>query len=700
MATGPARRAFLLGCNSAGLKHCESDAKITMFEALSRYDYDITTCTTSQLTEWCRAPAGPIGPLSPRDLVSTKVSHFLQDCPQGSTALFYFSGHSLFRGGVFNLVVGTEVNAEDHLFSVEALVAVFKQHSKPAERLLILDCCEAEKAASLDAFWNTVAENWGRIWVATRTNAHAQELDGTTNGGLFTAFVCRALTTCAPALADDRGCLRINDADKFVRQQATDFLSDSGKRAPTPSAFGSSRHDILLADGIEPALTTGVAPAAMSRAAELIRQAGVEATELARIYEEVVRLSGIDIAADSDGSMTDGAGLNLAKALHVLERAWYREVHRVRFPLGEFLERVARRGQNAEDLRSWIETTVRGLAPGGKAAVFLAQLHLGQTERHEPPPPGQLLTHLAILLWSRDRNRRTGYDVQVRLVDAQGRGLSIEAPPCLTDLKEMPQLMTRVLDAPALLNALRQPGVSRPLTIEVFLPGDLLGLDLDQWTPVAPHSSDGKGAKPLSARYILVVRPAVRLGLGSAAERGDQDPAAPYVADWGRRWNNCEACREERSSVPGSCWIRLDAPRRHYATVLRHGACIFFLGFKPDLEGKDLDGLLREGSAAVIWSSDGLDEACQQALLEEVEREYPQEPKRPCFEDLPYSLLFLRQQIWEETDWRDTGRLHLLWDDPQRVPEFSGRAGATSDAAAGLAGGFRLGAPTVPVSRS
>jgi len=700
MATGPVRRAFLLGCNSAGLKHCESDAEGTMHEALSRYGYDITTCTTRQLKEWSAAPAGPIGPLSPRDLVSTKVGQFLQGCAQGSTALFYFSGHSLYRGNVFNLVVGSEVSAEDHLFSVEALVALFKQHSKPADRLVILDCCEAEKAASLDTFWNTAAENWGRIWVATRTNEHAQELDGDTQGGLFTAFLSRALTTCASELADNRGCLRINRADELVREQAKDFVSDSGKKAPTPSAYGASRHDILLASGIAPAVATGVAPDALQKAAELIRQSGVDTAALTTIYTEVAKLSGLELPMASTGAVAHRAEFELEEALHVLERAWYREVHRVRLPLAEFVERVARRSDNAEELRHWLKPVVRALAPEDQMTAFLADLNLGQTERCEPPPPVQPLTHLAILLWARDRNRHTAYDVQIRLVDAQGRGPSLEAPPGLIDLKSMPELMTRVLDAPELLKALCQPGVSRPLTIEVFLPRDLLGLDLDQWTPAGASGAGEQGAKPLSARYILAVRAAARLGLGAEAEAGGQNPAAPYVADWGRRWNNCGDCRETHAGDPTHCWTRLEAPCKHYTTLLRKGACFFLLGFKPDRDGEDLDGLLREGCAAVLWSSDGLDEDRQQALLDEVDQVYPHEPKRPCFEDLPYALLFLRQQIWEDTDERDTGRFHLLWDDPQRVPEFNGRRGVASETATRLPASFRLGAPAVPASRS
>ncbi len=290
MVTGPVRKAFLLGCNSAGLKHCESDAEGTMHDALSRYGYDITTRTTRQLKQLCDQPAGPIGQLSPRDLVSMQVSQFLQTCPHGGTALFYFSGHSLYRFGVFNLVVGGDINAEGHLFSVESLIALFKQHHESAERLLILDCCDAGKVASLVGFWNNTSGDWGRIWVATRSNRHAQELDSKTQGGLFTAFIHRALTTCVREVVDDRGCLRISEVDKFVQRQASNFKSLSGKPAPIPGVFGFTPHDILLADGIEPAITTGLGPAMMQRLADLVGDAGVQEAELARIYAQGKRI--------------------------------------------------------------------------------------------------------------------------------------------------------------------------------------------------------------------------------------------------------------------------------------------------------------------------------------------------------------------------------------------------------------------------
>jgi len=258
---GPAkRRALLLGCNSEGLEHCERDAQ-RLQEALTHCEYQAKTLLGADIRESCGAPlAGSNDGLSPAAVANEAIRRFLAGCQLGGTAVVYFSGHSRFEHDVFSLVIGENPGDTGHLLNVEALALLFKAHRKPAERLLILDCCEAEAAAS-DAFWSQAAGTWGRIWVAARTNEHAQELDGDTNGGLFTALILRALTDEAPRLADDDGCLRIGDADRFVRDETAKYRSKTGKPAPRPGLYGNTGQDILLAEGLRTPPAPGFSPA-------------------------------------------------------------------------------------------------------------------------------------------------------------------------------------------------------------------------------------------------------------------------------------------------------------------------------------------------------------------------------------------------------------------------------------------------------
>ncbi|WP_295458829.1 SUMF1/EgtB/PvdO family nonheme iron enzyme [uncultured Thiodictyon sp.] len=290
----PRRRAFLLGCNSESLEHCETDAA-TMQRALERCGgWHIVCCTSSQLhVAGTQGPVGQAAASTPVAIVAQRLRAFLKDCARGDTAVFYFSGHSLYDGEVFNLVVGQDVNDTDHLWNIEEVVGLFKQARKAAERLLILDCCEAGQAASLDGFWNTAAGTWGRIWVATRANEHAQELDGETHGGLFTALIDRALTTEAPSLAEE-GRLTVNRADEFVGRWARAYASTHPKPAPQPGLYGNARHNILLADGLTAVASTSVDTRPLSQCPDLTTQSLSDALDAARAEEERLICEGAD----------------------------------------------------------------------------------------------------------------------------------------------------------------------------------------------------------------------------------------------------------------------------------------------------------------------------------------------------------------------------------------------------------------------
>ncbi len=676
--TGEARRrAFLLGCNSEGLEHCERDAQ-RLQEVLTELDYLVADCLTgTTLQQQCTDQAGSLG-LSPVSIVTESIRRFLSQCQHGDTALVYFSGHSLFSHDVFNLVVGEDVNDTGDLLSVASLVELFKQHNKPAERLLILDCCEAAEAAK-SQFWSKTAGVWARIWVAVRTNEHAQELDAGTDGGLFTAWIIRALTTEAPRLAKN-GCLKIGQVDQFVRDRAQNYYSNSGKPAPGPGVYGGTAEDILLAEDVQEHKTTGFLPEVLTKLRALLRRSGLDDAILAEHYQAVLTHSGL--TAEGSRGPTDAYDqVGLEGALHNLAVAWYRPpVYAIQVPLAEFVTRVARAAPAiAEDLNDWLRSSLRCLADDGDTDKFIASLALGRslTDEHQTQPE----SHLAVALWPADKNTATQYDIEARLVDADGTGNSVYAPVDSVPIEEMPATMRAMLNAQRVRDAMLSS--KRPLSIELFLPPGLLRADVDDWTPprTSPHDT------PLCERYIVTVRALNRLGVGAAPDVGCVDDAEPYIANWRSHWDGCNECRERkrdsnfecpeikgRGVQVSACCVFLTTPLRSYRKLLRQGVCIVVLGFEPSEEQLDL--MLRNDLASVLWSHEALAQDFSGRLIAAVASVCPNICKRPCFSDLPYALLHLRQDTWEDTVEEGdghTGHYHLLWDDAHRLPAFGGR---------------------------
>jgi hypothetical protein len=657
---GPAkRRALLLGCNSEGLEHCERDAQ-QLQEALTRCGFQAGTLLAADIRQGCGVPSNGFNQgWSPKSFVSEAIHRFLASCQRGDTAVVYFSGHSRFAHDVFSLVVGEDPGDPGHLLNVRALATQFEEHHKPAERLLILDCCEAEAAAS-DAFWSQAAGTWGRIWVAARTNEHAQELDGETNGGLFTALILRAITDEAPRLADAAGCLKIGDADRFIRDETAKYPSKTGRPPPRSGLYGNTGHDILLAEGLRVPPATGFSPEALAVLGALLRASGVADAVLARHYGDVLARSGLFAADGYRGPTGTYQAVGLKGALSNLAEAWHRPFHRVQVPLAEFVELVARSSTNGLELRAWLHDSLQSLAGDRDADAFIASLDLGQTlnaaVRIEPK------SHLAVVVSPRDANEQTQYDVEIRLVDARGSVSSVHATVDPEPIHGLPTIMQRALNANGVLEAMK--ALDRPFAIELFLPSHLLHEDVDEWTP--PRAS--KTQTPWSERYVIVVRALDRLGIGA----GRDTDAEPYVADWARQWRHCATCRGEvrdGRQRPAYChW--LPRPEASYRERVWDGGCIFVLGFKPARE--QLDGMLRNGLAAILWRDEAPSKRFMTTLMKAVARTSPQGTKRPCLGDLPHALLHLRQLAWTEGT-GSTGGYHLLWDDPTRIPAFTGR---------------------------
>ena len=357
MSAGPRRRAFLLGCNSEGLEHCERDAE-GLAKALKARDWDTRHChTSSELAQYCQRQDSPLGPTGPADVATNALSAYLDECGRGDSILIYFSGHSRFANGVFDLVLGDDINQRVNRLSIETLISLLKGLEKPAERLLVLDCCDAAQAVT-KGYWNQQAGDWVRIWVATRRNEHAMELDGDTGGGLFTAQILRILDSPSAEALDQRGCLYFNEMEKQVRAAIGGLRLDSGKVAPIPGAFGDTRHNLLLAQGLDGVAHTGFSPALLGALAELVATAGQD-IDVGATFDQVCERSGLSLADGYRGRSGVFRDLGPRQAVGILAEAWHRPTSKVEIPLAEFVWRVAQGAGNAPALNAWLDTALK-----------------------------------------------------------------------------------------------------------------------------------------------------------------------------------------------------------------------------------------------------------------------------------------------------------------------------------------------------
>jgi hypothetical protein len=667
MSQGPRHRAFLLGCNSEGLVHCEKDAQ-RLGRILEHRDWDAGHCHTSKdLAKQCRPDAAnQYGPSGPADVAINAFSNYLADCRQGESVLIYFSGHSLFMRGIFYLVVGDDPNKPANRLNIETLITQLKAEQRPAERLLILDCCDAGEAVGPD-YWSVQAGNWGRIWVATRRNEHAQELDGDTEGGLFTAQLLRALQGRMPAAISSDGCLSLDRMDTSIRDAVTRMKRFSGRPAPIPSLYGGTRDNMLLASNIE--VVTSFVPRVLDDLETRLRD--VSATEsLVSLGLEVSRACALTAADDYAGPLIGSEAPGLRELIGHLAAPGYRYTKDVPIPLAEFVSRVIEQQGGNAGLQQWLDDTLtdlwQSIVPERSKHEFIGSLQLGRT-RHVTV---RRKSCLAIALRPLDANLATHYAIEALLVDDSGAGRSIDVTTEPVSPDGIPAVLKALVNDPAVDSEVS----GRRLWIEFFLPKALLGRNLDHWC----WASD-PGVAPFSARHIVTVRALARL----KPVPGDDDALVDrdaYATDWRDQWEGCRQWRDRRRSPgfdPESIeWVD-DPGFDYWEAMFEDDACLFLLDFIPDPAGTQLDAILRDGAGAVFWCSaaDGGD--YRRALFAEVSRDKERFHKQPCFEALPQAVQVLRRKTWRNNQRQgmnkpSTGGYHLLWENADRIPEFTG----------------------------
>ncbi len=230
-------KAFLLGRNTGSLRHCLDDV-VHMQRALAELDYDevVTAPTTASANE----------------VAATLDALLENNTAQKDTLVVYFSGHSLIRRGKLYLVLGDNKRRRSNLYSFDTL---FEQiYECPASsKLIILDCCDAGQAVR---GWAPPTHDNIRVFTATDQNSKAKEIEEL-QAGVFTHFLCQALTDPALRVADSNGVvdadgnIGVNETAQWLRRTIEDYGRRIKRSLPMPELYGPAvRQNIFLAKGL------------------------------------------------------------------------------------------------------------------------------------------------------------------------------------------------------------------------------------------------------------------------------------------------------------------------------------------------------------------------------------------------------------------------------------------------------------------
>ena len=217
-----AKYAFLVGANTKGLRFCDKDMDL-MAECLSLHNFEVVRCKEytkrAILDQW---------------------DEICDEVPNDSTLIFYFSGHSLIRGGL-DLVINNE-NRITSRFKVDDVIS--SMHSSSARHgLVVLDCCYSGEAAKKV---KTVSDESFKILTATSSKHLAKEISEL-KSSFFTFNIHRALTDRNFKDIDADGNIRIDQLYNWLKAQ-TKIHNSRAEDNPVahPSLFGNQEKNMAI----------------------------------------------------------------------------------------------------------------------------------------------------------------------------------------------------------------------------------------------------------------------------------------------------------------------------------------------------------------------------------------------------------------------------------------------------------------------
>jgi hypothetical protein len=617
-------KAFLLGRNGDDkLRWCcnfDADGRLLpcdvqhMRDALRQREYEVDVAKES----WSKGE------------ILDALNEALGCTADGETFIFYFSGHAKPTGDDLCLVLGSTAGSRTDCLRASWVIQLL--NDCPATyKLIVLDCCYAGEASSS---WQPGVHENLRILAATDRLTPGKE-SGQLEGGIFSYCLYQALTDQAywvrgaAGLVDDDGVIWSDRLSGWLKRRVRMEAERHGIDAGDPVEYiGSDKHRVRIAR-VEPR-------------DPLPSSAGIDLDGLERLLAAAkLDLGGIRACFDDLLDKIDpplrsqrpDPAANTRALLDYLCATLVRADANIPAALPELVAVLADQAADPTSLRSWAEEICARQVAAGALSQAQAD-RLGASRKIKRA--GALGTFLMVTP-GRPEGNDTFSGGGAWLSDRGRESESLARADQDMIAAELPALLFKGLLDGRAKDAMH---AGRTLTVELFLPLELIDLDADTWRP--GNGLRGAAGYPTACDHHLVVRLWERT-----------DPAGPE--EWKRSWDKCGPSADR---TPGSgCVAFLSRDRvAYYKRRLDAGKCLFLMELVP--RRQDLERPLERGVTRLLWCS----EPWSPRVRTQLDQDLAQRPLR----DLPDILRCIRADLWDETE-THTGHLHLLWDDPSHT---------------------------------
>lgn len=327
-------------------------------------------------------------------------------------------------------------------------------------------------------------------------------------------------------------------------------------------------------------------------------------------------------------------------------------------PLPAFLYRLLPNIQEEEvrdQCNRWMTAVTQELAMDLDAIKLKAQKNAANADGAASQGIPYLLVKVEQSIW----NPATEVEIKGWLYyGGVYQSLNVEAGPYTHD--KLPHLMAELIyesQRKLLAEAGKPLAHASKLVIEIFLPVDLLGSEIDQWSVKVGKWAQ---ARPLGMHFLVVVRsfervydPEVRtFSWGLWRDKWNQRPMSPNLLTKANVYLACQAS---------------DYSETFYDKLAKLN--LFFLGLTlipppdSDLEASEILGpMLDAGTPIALWLRHHEDD------MTRVQKEIEELIYKNCLDSIPSLIYEKRSKLWDETESSVWKSVTLLWDDPDRLP--------------------------------
>jgi len=322
-----------------------------------------------------------------------------------------------------------------------------------------------------------------------------------------------------------------------------------------------------------------------------------------------------------------------------------------RFPVFEFVERLAFHTIN-QDVASELRSMTGQMAPylnlqQADINRIRARIEAEATPTQMSPP--YLLVEVSPDPNNRNRDKEKLFSVYISFWKHRNDTRYLHTDETPRPIKSIPPLLEQILTA----FANDFPEEMPDLTIEFFLPRELISCEVDQWVKQDVFLGEIK----LGADHRVVVR---------SWERATNPTLQGY---WLKKWRQFQTLAKIASAqnMVRICNRRTHEPRRLYNDLIgsEHTICLglTFMPTDHPSEGRLLSEILRAGMPIALWPRPCDDVSRYTRGIRAKIRALVSSEN---LSDLPRLIQAERQQAIDST--HPGNYLTLLWDDPYRLP--------------------------------